>query len=68
VAVLATNNTLDHFDEKDDLFSTAMPELLIVFALIPFLALGLALVFLYWGVEHSMPPWNSHSVPPPRMF
>lgn len=52
----------------DDYFSTMMPWAMLVVTALPFAALFLWLIAAYFGVEYGTPPWNTHSVPPPRLY
>jgi hypothetical protein len=52
----------------DDYFSTMMPWTMLVVTALPFVALFLWLIAAYLGVEYGTPPWNTHSVPPSRLY
>jgi hypothetical protein len=45
-----------------------MPWTMLVVTALPFVALFLWLIAAYLGVEYGTPPWNTHSVPPPRLY
>jgi hypothetical protein len=55
-------------DSTDDFFSTPMPGLLVLITSLPFLALFLALIAIFYGCEFGIPPWSTHSVPPPLIY
>ena len=52
----------------DDFFSTTMPWAMLLVTALPFAGLFLWQVAAYFGVEYGTPPWNTHSVPPPRIY
>jgi hypothetical protein len=56
------------FPPREDYFSTSMPWTMLVITALPFAALFLWLIAAYFGVEYGTPPWNTHSVPPPRLY
>jgi hypothetical protein len=56
------------FPPPADYFSTLMPWAMLVVTALPFAALFLWLIAAYFGVEYGTPPWNTHSVPPPRLY
>jgi hypothetical protein len=51
-----------------DFFSTPLPGILVLIASLPFLALFVALIPIFYGCEFGMPPWSTHSVPPPLLY
>jgi hypothetical protein len=51
-----------------DFFSTSLPGILVLITGLPFLALFVALISIYFGCEFGMPPWSTHSVPPPLLY
>jgi hypothetical protein len=58
----------DGDEPEGDLFSTSTPWLILLVMIIPYVALLIWLVAVYGGVEYGSPPWNTHSVPPPRLY
>ena len=51
-----------------DFFSTPMAGILVLITILPFLALFVALVSIFFGCEFGAPPWSTHSVPPPLLY
>ena len=52
----------------EDFFSTSMPWLMLGVTILPFVVLLVWLVVAYFGIEYGTPPWNTHSVPPPKLY
>jgi hypothetical protein len=53
---------------NEDFFSTSEPWLLLGITILPFILLLAWLVVAYFGIEYHHPPWNTHSVPPSRIY
>jgi hypothetical protein len=50
-----------------DFLSASVPWLMVGVTMLPFVVLSVWLIAMYFGVEYGTPPWNTHSVPPPRL-
>jgi hypothetical protein len=64
----STPHQPDSDEPEGDFFSTSIPWLILLVMIIPYVALLIWLVPMYWGVEYGSPPWNTHSVPPPWLY
>jgi hypothetical protein len=60
--------TVSDKSSTGDFFSTPMPGILVLVTSLPFLALFVALILIFYGCEFGMPPWSTHSVPPPLIY